>query len=42
MADKLKFRVRNESGAQWTLAADDENEEEGRKWVEAIASAVAR
>lgn len=40
--DKMKFRVRTEGGAQWTLAADEESEEEGRKWVEAIASAVAR
>ena len=40
--DKLKFRVRTEAGAQWTLAADEENEAEGRKWVETIAGAIAR
>lgn len=40
--DKLRFRVRSEGGAQWTLAADEENEEEGGKWVEAIAGAIAR
>ncbi|KAM3569793.1 hypothetical protein VYU27_008118 [Nannochloropsis oceanica] len=38
--EKLKFRLKNE-GFSWTLAADDDNEEEGRKWVEAIARAVA-
>ncbi len=41
LVEKLKFRVKNEAFS-WTLAADDDNEEEGRKWVEAIATAVAR
>lgn len=39
--DKLKFRVKTDS-LSWTLGADDDNEEEGRKWVDAIATAVAR
>lgn len=41
MIDKLKFRVKTDA-ITWSLSADDESEEEGRRWVDAIAAAVAR
>lgn len=39
--DKLKLRLKNE-GLTWTLSADEDDEAEGRRWADALATAVAR
>ncbi|EKU21961.1 mitogen-activated protein kinase 4 [Nannochloropsis gaditana CCMP526] len=39
--DKLKLRLKSE-GLTWTLSADEDDEAEGRRWADALATAVAR